>query len=57
MLPGRWSELSAKHEVTYTGIGKFIVITMPRAFGQTRGLYRLVVGEAGPKIKHEFLSK
>ena len=56
MITGRWSELSAEHEVRYTGIGRFLVIAMSRTSGVTDGLYGLVVGESGPKIRQEFSS-
>jgi len=51
---GRWSKLSAEHEVRYTGNEKFLAITMSRTSGVTEGLYGLVVGESGPKIRQEF---
>ena len=44
MRTGRWSELSAEHEVRYTSIERFLVITMSRTSGVTEGLYGLVVG-------------
>ena len=50
MRNGRWSELSAEHEFRYTGNERFIVITMTRASGVTKGLYGLMVREPGPKI-------
>ena len=46
MRTERWPELSAEHEVRYTGNEKFLVITMSRTSGVTEGLYGLVV--AGP---------
>ena len=56
MRTGKWSELSAEHEVRYTRNERFLVITMYRTSGVTKGLYGLVVGESGPKIRQEFLS-
>jgi len=56
MRTGRWSELSAEHEVRYTGNERFLVITMSRTSGVTKGLYGLVVGESSPKIRQEFPS-
>jgi len=56
MRTGRWSELSAEHEVRYTGNESFLVITLSRTSGVTKGLYGLVVGESGPKIRQEFPS-
>jgi hypothetical protein len=50
MITGRWFELSAEHEVRYTGIERFLVITMSRTSGITEGFYGLVVGDSGPKI-------
>jgi len=46
MKTGRWSELSAEHEVRYTGNESFLFITMCRTSGVTEGLYGLVVGES-----------
>jgi hypothetical protein len=54
MSTGRWSELSAEHDVRYTGEVGFLVITMSKASGVDKGLYGLVVGEFGPKIRQEF---
>jgi hypothetical protein len=56
MITGRWSELSEEHKVRYTGIERFLVITMTRTSGVTEGLYGLVVGESGQKIRQEFSS-
>jgi len=56
MRTERWSEFSAKREVRYTGNERFLVITMSRISGVTKGLYGLVVGESGPKIRQEFPS-
>jgi hypothetical protein len=48
---GRWSELSAEDEVRYTGNERLRVNTMSKASGVTVGLYGLVVGVFGPKIR------
>jgi len=56
MSTGRWSELSAEHEVIYTGDVRLLVITMFKTSGVAKGLYRLVVGVSGPKIRQEFPS-
>jgi len=56
MRTGRWSELSAEHEVRYTGNERFLVITMARTWGVTNALNGLVVGESGPKIRLVFPS-
>ena len=56
MRTGKWSELSAEHEVRETGKERFLVITMSRTSGVTKELYGLVVGESGPKIRQEFPS-
>jgi len=56
MSNGRWSELSAEHEVRYTGDVRFLVITMSKTSGVAKGLYGLVVGVSGPKIRQEFPS-
>ena len=56
MSTGRWSELSAEHEVRCTGDGSFLVITMSKISEVAEGLYLLVVGVSGPKIKQEFSS-
>ena len=56
MRTGRWSERSAEHEVRYTGNERFLVITMSKTSGVAEGLYGLVVGESGPKIRQEFSS-
>jgi len=53
---GRWSELSVEYEVRYAGNAKFLVITMSRTSRVTKGLYGLVVGESGPKIRQDFSS-
>jgi hypothetical protein len=44
---GRWSELSAEHEVSFTEEGRCLVITMSKISGVAEGLF-------GPKIRHEF---
>jgi len=56
MRTGTWFELSAEHEVRYTGNERFLVITMSRTSGVTEGLYGFVVGESGSKIRQEFSS-
>ena len=56
MRIGRWSELSAEHEVRYTGKLRFLVITISKLSGVEEGLYGLVVGVSGPKIRQEFPS-
>jgi len=56
MITVRWSEFSAGHEVRYTGIERFLVITTYRILGVTEWLYGLVVGESGPKTRQEFSS-
>jgi len=48
------SEVSAEHEVTYTGNVRFLVITMSGTTGVIEGLYRLVVGVSDPKIRQKF---
>jgi len=53
---GRWSELSAEHEFRYTGNERFLVITMSKTSGVAEGLYGLVVGESGPKIRQKYSS-
>ena len=49
MRTGRWSKLSAEH-VRYTGIERFLVVTMSRTSEVTEEVYGLVVGESSPKI-------
>jgi hypothetical protein len=56
MCTGRWSKLSAEHEVRYTGNGRSFVTAMSKTSGVAEGLYELVVGEFGPKIRQEFSS-
>jgi len=56
MSTGRWSELSAEHEVSYTGNEGFLVITMFRSSGLPDGLYGLVFGKSVSKIRQEFSS-
>jgi hypothetical protein len=51
MRTGRFSELSAEHEVRFAGNERFLVITISRRSGITEGLYGVVVGESGPKIR------
>jgi len=54
IITDRWSELSARHEVRYTGNENFFVITMCNRV--TEGLCGMVVGESGPKVRQEFSS-
>jgi hypothetical protein len=56
MSSGRWSELSAKHKVTYTGDVRVLVDSMSKASGVAKGLYGLVFGVSGPKIRRDLLS-
>ena len=56
MSTRRWSELSAEHEVRYTGDDSFLVITMSKTSGVAEGLYGLVVVVSSPKIRQEFSS-
>jgi hypothetical protein len=48
MSTGRWSELSAEHEVRYTENGKSFVTAMSKTSGVAEGLYGLVTGFTGP---------
>jgi len=56
MIIGRWSEISADYIFRYAGNERFLVVTISRTSGVTKGLYVLVVGVSGPKIRHEFSS-
>ena len=56
MSTGRWSELSAEHEVKYTGDESFLVITMSKESEVAKGLHELVVGVSVPKIRQVFPS-
>ena len=56
MSTGRWSELSAEHQVRYTGNGKSFSITISKILGVAEELYGLVVRVSGPKIRQEFWS-
>jgi len=56
MSTGRWSELSAEHEVRYTGNRKSFTIAMSRTSGVALERYGLVVAASGPKIRQEFSS-
>ena len=56
MRTERWFELSAEHEVRYTGNERFLVNMMSKTSGVAEGLYGLVVGESRPKIRQEFSS-
>ena len=50
------SELSAEHEVRNTGNGTSFVTAMSKISEVGEGLYGLVVGVSGPKIRQEFSS-
>jgi hypothetical protein len=56
MSTGRWSELSAEHEVGYTGNGRSFVTAMYKKLGVAEGLYGMVVVVSGSKIRQEFSS-
>jgi hypothetical protein len=56
MSTGRWSEISAEHEVRYTGKGRSFVTAISKKSGVAEGLYGLVVGVSGPEIRQEFPS-
>jgi hypothetical protein len=56
MSTGRCSELSAEHEVRYTGKGSSFVTAMTKTSGVVEELYGLVVVVSGPKIRQEFSS-
>ena len=56
MNTGRWSELSAEHEVRYIWNRSSFVTAMSKTSGVVEGLYGLVVGVSGPKIRQEFSS-
>ena len=56
MCTGRWSELSAEHEVRYTRNGRSFTIAMSKTSGVAEELYRLVLGVSSPKIRQEFSS-
>jgi hypothetical protein len=56
MSTWRWSELSAEHEVRYTGNGSSFVTAISKTSGVAEGLYGLVVGVPDPKIRQEFQS-
>jgi hypothetical protein len=56
MSTGRWSELNAEHEVRYTGNGRSLVTAISKTSGVAEGLYGLVVGVSGPKIRQEVSS-
>jgi hypothetical protein len=55
MSTGRWSEVSAEHEVRHTGNETFWVNTISETSGVTER-YGLVIGVSGPKIRQEFSS-
>ena len=54
MRTGRWSELSAEHEVRYNWNGTFFVTAISKTSGAAVGFYGLVVAVSGPKIRQEF---
>jgi hypothetical protein len=56
MSTGRWSQLSAEHEIRYTREVRFLVITMSKTLEVAKGFYGLVVGVSSPKIRQEFPS-
>jgi hypothetical protein len=56
MSTGSWCELSANNEVRYTGIERFLVITMIKTLGEEE-LHGLAVGLSGTKFRQEFSSK
>jgi hypothetical protein len=56
MSTERWSEHSAEHEIRYTGNRRSFVKAMSKIPGVAEGLYGLVVGVPGPKIRQEFPS-
>jgi hypothetical protein len=56
MITGRWSKLSAKHEVGYTGNIRFWVIEISKKSGVAERLKSLAVGASGPKIRQKFSS-
>lgn len=51
-----WSELIVNQEVKLNGNESYLDITMSRIFGVTKGLYGLVVGKSGIKIRQELSS-
>ena len=53
---GRWSEISAVHDVRCTGEVSFLVITIFKALRVVKGLYGLMIGLSGSKIRQEFPS-
>ena len=54
MRRGRCSELSAEHEVRYTGNGIYFTNAMSKKSGVAEELYGLVIGVSGPKIRQDF---
>jgi len=56
MRTGRWPELSAEHEVRYTGIERFLVIAMSRITGVNEGVYGLWLGSAVHRSDSVFAS-
>ena len=55
MSTGRWSELSAEHEVRCTGDWKSFVTAISKTSGLAEGLYGLVVVVSGSN-RQEFSS-
>jgi hypothetical protein len=53
---GRWPELSAEHEVRYTGKGRSFVTAISKTSGVADVLYGIVVGVSGSKIRQELPS-
>jgi len=51
-----WSELSAEHEIRYTGNERSFTITITKTSGVAEDFYGLVVGVSIPKIRQEFSS-
>ena len=52
MSTGRLSELSAEHEVRYTGKGRSFDTAMSKTSGVAEGLYGLVVGAFFLKLRY-----
>jgi hypothetical protein len=51
---GRWSKLSADHEVRCTEEGRCLVIMMSKTLGEAEGLYGMVVN-AGSAFGSSFI--
>ena len=54
MSTGRWSELSVEQEVRYTWKVMAFVTAMSKKSEVAEGLYWLVFGLSGPRIRKEF---